>query len=111
LAGFVPGHSGGTVPASLFQITGFPIKPFTAPLRNLIVIVTLSNRYGEVKKLGATGYPSCHAWPYRIIFRFREEERAVEVHYVGPRKDSYELFLEQIRGKVATGAQGVPAIP
>lgn len=44
-----------------------------------------------------SGYLSCRAKRYRILFKLREEERTVEIHYVGHRKDIYELFGEQIR--------------
>jgi mRNA-degrading endonuclease RelE of RelBE toxin-antitoxin system len=34
---------------------------------------------------------------YRIIYKIDEDENVVEVHYVGHRKDIYELFGDQVR--------------
>ena len=43
-----------------------------------------------------SGYLSFAARRYRIIYKISEDEGVVEVHYVGHRKDIYELFSEQI---------------
>ena len=44
-----------------------------------------------------SGYRSLRAKRYRIIFKIGEEDHSVEIHYVGHRKDIYELFGDQVR--------------
>jgi mRNA interferase RelE/StbE len=43
------------------------------------------------------GYLSLRAKRYRIIYRVDEDARAVEIHYVGPRRDIYEVFAQEVR--------------
>lgn len=43
------------------------------------------------------GYSSLRANRYRIIYKVKADERLIEIHYVGHRKDIYERFNEQIR--------------
>ena len=43
-----------------------------------------------------SGYLSMRAKRFRVIYKIRENEEAVEIHYVGHRKDIYELFKEAI---------------
>ena len=45
-----------------------------------------------------SGYRSIRARRFRIIYKVRDEERCLEIHYVGHRKDIYELFLERAGG-------------
>jgi len=42
-----------------------------------------------------SGYFSLRAKRYRAIYKIDEEERIVEIHYVGHRKDIYKLFRER----------------
>ena len=42
-----------------------------------------------------SGYLSPRARRYRIIYKLNEDESIIEIHYVGHRKDIYELFSEQ----------------
>ena len=42
-----------------------------------------------------SGYFSLRAKRYRIIYKIDEEEKIVEIHYVGHRKDIYQLFRER----------------
>jgi mRNA interferase RelE/StbE len=44
-----------------------------------------------------SGYWSLRAKRYRIIYRINEGARTVEVHYIGHRKDIYEVFTEELR--------------
>ena len=44
-----------------------------------------------------SGYMSFRTQRYRIIYKIHEDENVVEVHYVGHRKDIYELFGDQVR--------------
>jgi mRNA interferase RelE/StbE len=43
-----------------------------------------------------SGYWSLRVKRFRIIYRIRERKRMVEIHYVGHRKDIYELFQEAL---------------
>ena len=43
-----------------------------------------------------SGCLSMRAKWFRVIYKIRENEEAVEIHYVGHRKDIYELFKEAI---------------
>jgi mRNA-degrading endonuclease RelE of RelBE toxin-antitoxin system len=45
------------------------------------------------------GYLSLRARRYRVIYRVDEKARTVEIHYVGHRRDIYEVFAEEIRMK------------
>ena len=51
---------------------------------------------GKFLERDLAGYLSLRAKRYRIICKVREEERLVEIHYIGRRKDIYELYKEQI---------------
>ena len=44
-----------------------------------------------------SGYMSFRTQRYRIIYKIREDDQVIEIHYVGHRKDIYELFGEEIR--------------
>lgn len=52
---------------------------------------------GKYLERELSGYLSFRARRYRIIYRIREDELEVEIHYVGHRKDIYELFGDEIR--------------
>ena len=43
-----------------------------------------------------SGYLSLQAKRFRIIYKVRYNDQTVEIHYVGHRKDIYELFKEAI---------------
>jgi len=43
-----------------------------------------------------SGYLSMQAKRFRVIYRIRDNDQTVEIHYVGHRKDIYELFREAI---------------
>jgi len=47
-----------------------------------------------VKEL--SGYFSLKAKRYRIIYKIQEGSQEVQIHYLGNRKDIYQLFKEQI---------------
>ncbi len=49
---------------------------------------------GHPLTLELTGFRSLRVSRYRVIYRFDEAARAVEVHLVVPRKDIYEVFRE-----------------
>ncbi|MFO7962580.1 MAG: type II toxin-antitoxin system RelE/ParE family toxin [Desulfobacterales bacterium] len=41
------------------------------------------------------GYRSLRAGRYRIIYKVNEAKKAIEVHYVGHRRDIYEILAER----------------
>ena len=43
-----------------------------------------------------SGYLSIQAKRLRVIYKIRDNDQAVEIHYVGHRKDIYELFKAAI---------------
>ena len=49
---------------------------------------------GHALVLELAGFRSLRVSRYRVVYRLREEDRTVEVHLVGPRKDIYEVFRE-----------------
>jgi mRNA-degrading endonuclease RelE of RelBE toxin-antitoxin system len=49
---------------------------------------------GHPLTLELTGFRSLRVSRYRVIYRVREADRAVEIHPVVPRKDIYEVFRE-----------------
>lgn len=52
---------------------------------------------GKLLEKELSGYLSFRAKRYRIIYRILEDEKVLEIHYVGHRKDIYELFGEQFK--------------
>jgi mRNA interferase RelE/StbE len=44
-----------------------------------------------------SGYLSLRVRRFRIIYRIVKEIKAVEIHYIGHRKDIYEIFRDRIR--------------
>ena len=43
-----------------------------------------------------SGYRSLRASRFRIIYKLDKAANLIQIHYVGHRKDIYELFAEQI---------------
>jgi mRNA interferase RelE/StbE len=52
---------------------------------------------GKFLERELSGYLSLRVGRYRIIYKVRESDRVVEVHFVGRRRDIYELFGEHLR--------------
>jgi mRNA interferase RelE/StbE len=52
---------------------------------------------GKLLEKELSGYPSFRAKRYRIIYKVQEDTETIEIHYIGHRKDIYELFGEQLR--------------
>ena len=44
--------------------------------------------------LELSGIRSLHVSRYLVIYRIQEDDRVMEIHLVGPRKDIYEVFRE-----------------
>lgn len=43
-----------------------------------------------------SAYRSLRAKRFRIIYKLNEHKKIIEIHYVGHRKDVYELFAEKM---------------
>jgi mRNA interferase RelE/StbE len=43
-----------------------------------------------------SGYLSMQAKRFRVIYKIRENDQTVEIHYVGHRRDIYELYKEAV---------------
>ena len=43
-----------------------------------------------------SGYLSMRAKRFRVIYKIKDNDQTIEIHYVGHRKDIYELFKEAI---------------
>ena len=43
-----------------------------------------------------SGYLSIQAKRFRVIYKVRDNDQTIEIHYIGHRKDIYELFREEI---------------
>jgi mRNA interferase RelE/StbE len=77
------------------------IKKLHPQLKSLVkaMIERISeNPYlGKLLEKELSGYLSFRAKRYRIIYKLQEDPKIVEIHYVGHRKDIYEIFGEQLR--------------
>ena len=49
---------------------------------------------GKRLERALSGYRSLRAKRFRIIYKFDEAEKIIEIHYVGHRRDVYELLAE-----------------
>ena len=64
-------------------------------IRTCLKRLTDNPHAGKRLERELSGYVSFRAKQYRIIYKIDEEERIVEIHYVGHRKDIYQLFRER----------------
>ena len=51
---------------------------------------------GSLLEKELSGYLSVRARRFRVIYKIRDDDKTIEIHYVGHRKDIYELFKEAI---------------
>jgi len=51
---------------------------------------------GKALEKELSGYRSLSAKRFRIIYKILQKENAVQIHYVGHRKDIYEILKEII---------------
>ena len=52
---------------------------------------------GKLLEKELSGYLSFRAKRYRIIYKVEQDTKTIEIHYIGHRKDIYEIFSEQLR--------------
>ncbi len=78
------------------QILRLPplLKPF---VKRAIEQLAHEPHTGKRLERELAGYLSLRAKRYRVIYRVDESSRSVEIHYVGHRRDIYEVFAEEIR--------------
>ena len=51
---------------------------------------------GKVLERELTGYYSLRSKKYRVIYRFDHPGKTIQIHYLGYRKDIYDLFKQLI---------------
>jgi mRNA interferase RelE/StbE len=85
------------------QIRNLPpqIKP---AIKSRIEEIADNPLMGKLLERELSGYLSLRVHRYRIIYRVNESDRVIEVHFVGRRRDIYELFGEHLR-TVMPGAE------
>ena len=54
---------------------------------------------GKALEKELSGYRSLRAKRFRISYKILKEENAIQIHYVGHRKDIYEILKEVIERK------------
>ena len=52
--------------------------------------------FGKRLERELSGYLSMPAGRFRVIYKIRENDQTVEIHYVGHRRDIYELYKEAV---------------
>jgi mRNA interferase RelE/StbE len=68
-------------------------------IKNKLEQISENPYLGKHLERELSGYLSFKSKRYRIIYRIREDEKLIEIHYVGHRKDIYELFSDEIRAQ------------
>ena len=75
------------------------LPPDLKPLVKRAIESLMSDPYaGKALKFELAGYRSLRSSRYRIIYRIRDTDRVVEIHYFGVRRDVYEAFHRLRRG-------------
>lgn len=74
------------------------LAPLLKPLIKRTVEFLAQEPYtGKRFERDLAGYLSLRTRRYRVIYRVDENAPTVEIHYVGHRRDIYEVFAEAIR--------------
>jgi mRNA interferase RelE/StbE len=68
------------------------IKPIIRARLDLLIKAPFSGKRLERE---LSGYRSLRARRFRIVYKLKEADRVIEIHYVGHRRDVYELFAEK----------------
>ena len=78
------------------QIRSLPpqIKP---ALKSRIEEVAGNPLMGKFLERDLSGYLSLRVHRYRVIYRVNQSDGVVEIHFVGHRRDIYELLGEHLR--------------
>lgn len=74
------------------------LHPYLKPLvKAKIERISADPHIGKFLEKELSGYLSFRAKRYRIIYKVQEDKKTIEIHYIGHRKDIYEIFGEQLR--------------
>lgn len=71
-----------------------PLKPL---IKRAIELLAREPYVGKRLERDLAGYLSLRSSRYRVIYRVDENDHTVEIHYIGHRRDIYEVFAEEIR--------------
>jgi mRNA-degrading endonuclease RelE of RelBE toxin-antitoxin system len=71
--------------------------PLTPLIKRAVELLAQEPHTGKRLERDLAGYLSLRARRYRVIYRVDENTRTVEIHYIGHRRDIYEVFAEEIR--------------
>jgi len=64
-------------------------------IHNRLKTIAKKPYIGKRLERDLSGYFSFRASRFRIIYKIREEKQIIEVHYVGHRRDIYDLLKEK----------------
>jgi len=64
-------------------------------IRDRVKTIAKKSYIGKRLERDLSGYFSFRAKRFRIIYKVREENQIIEVHYVGHRRDIYDLLKEK----------------
>ena len=74
------------------------LPPALKPLvKRAIELLAQEPHTGKRLERDLAGYLSLLAKRYRVVYRIDESTRTVEIHYLGHRRDIYEVFAEEVR--------------
>ena len=78
------------------QIRSLPpqVKP---AIKSRIEEIAGNPLMGKLLERELSGYIALRVNRYRVIYKIQESDGVVEVHFVGRRRDIYELFGEYLR--------------
>ncbi|MFZ0243193.1 MAG: type II toxin-antitoxin system RelE/ParE family toxin [Desulfobacterales bacterium] len=73
------------------------LHPSLKPLvKSKIEKIPFHPHIGKLLERELAGYLSLRAKRYRIIYKVKQDDGLIEIHYIGHRKDIYELFGEKL---------------
>ena len=74
------------------------LHPHLKPIvKEKIESISAAPYIGNLLEKELSGYISFRARRYRIIYKVIEDINTIEIHYIGHRKDIYEIFSERLR--------------
>lgn len=82
-----------------------PLKPL---VKRVIERLVLAPHGGKRLERELSGFLALRAKRYRVIYRIVEGTRKVEIHYIGHRRDIYEVFADEIRRRVSESGNSDP---
>jgi mRNA-degrading endonuclease RelE of RelBE toxin-antitoxin system len=74
------------------------LHPYLKPIvKERIESISANPHIGKLLEKELSGYLSFRAKRYRIIYKVQENTNTIEIHYIGHRRDIYEIFGDQVR--------------